>query len=803
MSSEEAISRGRLIQLITSSINHNSTLDPQSEDKYTLKLTNLQIESFPSESVDIIKDSIEKLSLQKNLLTTLPSNFSTLQNLKYLDIHKNKFSKFPKILTYLSSLEILDISYNEITKFNEDFDFGYLKKNLKILSLKGNKFNKIPKALLTLKNLKFLEIEENPFIAKHAELLKESIKLETNEESIKYIKTFLLTEPEFEEEVIEDDDPKSNVSENGKITIRQLERSRSTSESYVSSKAAKRMGFIIKRPNQDLSSEIIKEYEPVQPRVSSSVSDITPRNRSFTAISISTDSRIPHDLSSHSSSEENNSFKKLSTLPENNSSINPPPNFKIINVAKKTITSINEFQSSLNKISNLNVNEKFKKEINTLMIQIQNSIDQLNLNIKSFENDKNSKILPIDDVLKSIILNILNFKKIIEYLEQNLSNNLKSNEDVSFIRSLFLSFFLCYTELLNAFKIISPSQVQVQSNEASPQNSSNSVPKFRQLPPLRIPENPSANSSNITIAQQQLNEYNEIDEKLYDSLRSLLTVSSQVYADLNNAIAQSALANANANQNLTENNEENNSEEAQPPFSPQVISKIKGLTNTCVTSMELNKKIKSKLVNQSFKTFTIQEKKKFYDDVNSYLKSIITILGYTKSIMNESIILNEVRQSFATLTKSTKDVTIVLEISSYRMINDLFTKENNSQSSVPQSSTTQGPISSLPVPMLSSIPSVMSIPQMSTPLALTANNTPILGKSTASAQFQQYQAQQQQLHQQHQQQQLQQQQLQQLQSQQAVASPGILTPSLTYNGQPQNNPFEVSMIQSQSEGSNE
>ena len=90
--------------------------------------------------------------------------------------------------------------------------------------------------------------------------------------------------------------------------------------------------------------------------------------------------------------------------------------------------------------------------------------------------------------------------------------------------------------------------------------------------------------------------------------------------------------------------------------------------------------------------------------------------------MNESPILNEVRPSLASLTKATKDVTIMLEVSSYRMINDSFSALN---SAVPQSTAT--------APMISSIPSVMSIPQMNTPFVnMPSASTPM---QTASNPF--------------------------------------------------------------------
>ncbi|PVH16920.1 NAD+ synthetase [Candidozyma duobushaemuli] len=60
----------------------------------------------------------------------------------------------------------------------------------------------------------------------------------------------------------------------------------------------------------------------------------------------------------------------------------------------------------------------------------------------------------------------------------------------------------------------------------------------------------------------------------------------------------------------------------------------------------------------------------FWDDINAFLKAIIQTFSSVKLIMKDAPILNEVRQSMANLTRATKELTILLEASSYSSFSD-------------------------------------------------------------------------------------------------------------------------------------
>lgn len=153
----------------------------------------------------------------------------------------------------------------------------------------------------------------------------------------------------------------------------------------------------------------------------------------------------------------------------------------------------------------------------------------------------------------------------------------------------------------------------------------------------------------------------DIDTQLYHTLNTVINMVNVVYAQLTSAITKSAIAS-------TKDAEQVNSQ----PITSTIASKIKDLTDTCFQSMELSKILKKRLALVSSSELdiylTTSEKMKTWEDINAFLKSIISILANTKVIMKDLPILNEVRPNLASLAKVTKDVTVILDLSSYRTV---------------------------------------------------------------------------------------------------------------------------------------
>ena len=100
----------------------------------------------------------ESLNLAKNRLSTLPSSFAQLKQLRYLIFYENEFEIIPEILTDLTNLKHLDFYKNKITEIP---DFVGNMENMQQLFLSFNQIEEIPDTLRNLKRLKYFYIHHN------------------------------------------------------------------------------------------------------------------------------------------------------------------------------------------------------------------------------------------------------------------------------------------------------------------------------------------------------------------------------------------------------------------------------------------------------------------------------------------------------------------------------------------------------------------------------------------------------------------------------------------------------------------
>ncbi|CAG8516348.1 1652_t:CDS:2, partial [Cetraspora pellucida] len=136
--------------------------DSLKDDPRTVRLGTRDIREIPVELINLIsKDNykVERLGLETNQLSTLPTEFCKLSYLRYLNVSNNAFKDFPEMLCAMPSLEILDISKNRIKKLPNDF--GKLM-SLKLLKISKNLIRTIPNYIADMKDLQYLKIDNNP-----------------------------------------------------------------------------------------------------------------------------------------------------------------------------------------------------------------------------------------------------------------------------------------------------------------------------------------------------------------------------------------------------------------------------------------------------------------------------------------------------------------------------------------------------------------------------------------------------------------------------------------------------------------
>ncbi|KAL3232802.1 Leucine-rich repeat-containing protein SOG2 [Nakaseomyces bracarensis] len=169
----------------------------------------------------------------------------------------------------------------------------------------------------------------------------------------------------------------------------------------------------------------------------------------------------------------------------------------------------------------------------------------------------------------------------------------------------------------------------------------------------------------------------DIDQQLYETLSTVVKMVSVVYNQVTSEISKAALASTTGQQILTDT----------------LASKIKDLTDTCRQLLQLSQCLSERLklltgdAAIAEKYLSNSEKLKTWESINAFLKAIISILANAKILMADLPSLNEVRPQLASLAKITKDVTVILDLSSYKAVSVTAIGNSEAQNSN-QSETT-------------------------------------------------------------------------------------------------------------------
>ena len=144
-------------------LNHNRLKLSESDVKHASKVKKLSIggnniEKLP-ENIGILQCT--NLNLGKNKLSSLPSSFTELKQLKHVIFYENEFERVPEEIEALDSLEHLDFYKNYLTEI-PDFIGNF--KNLKYLYFSYNEIETIPDTLSSLRNLKYFYIHHNKIV---------------------------------------------------------------------------------------------------------------------------------------------------------------------------------------------------------------------------------------------------------------------------------------------------------------------------------------------------------------------------------------------------------------------------------------------------------------------------------------------------------------------------------------------------------------------------------------------------------------------------------------------------------------
>ncbi|CEP64859.1 Sog2p LALA0_S14e00892g [Lachancea lanzarotensis] len=641
----------------------------------TIKLIDLGISSLTDDTIELLL-SVERLSLQKNQLMELPESFSKLRELRYLDLHNNKLREFPTVLLQCQRLEILDLSSNSITQLPHAFPQTWCD-NLQVLSLKNNNVTTLRElypAVMSLRNLKILEVEGNPILQEELDQVKAEVPLSSLLDTSHEEYWCVALRKHFEDAKI--------------------------------SKAAKRRGFINVSEEQNRQEEI------------------------------------------HSNNKYNDYFKRLSVLPEETTSQRVSHD-ELLVACRKLLFCFTECQQSIRKITSFCEDKAVAVNAISLLYNVRSHIDNLVELLEQSENPTSTK----NGVMIQLCLTIITtFKQVFILLRKHFRAFFQGN-DICFARMFYMNLLCSYTEMFNAWNLITPHtnlanarrrvtrthslstshgykhiprarsntlQRSVTSNAPLPATSPLPQPAGHRSANVSVMTTPPPAQSSVggelrsdnegsprmkteasqhspqaarraatdiptssgtpiipgsTSSKPSLDENSDtdVDSQLYHTLESVITMVNVVYAQLTSAITKSAIASTKSAESSS--------------ITSSIAAKIKDLTDTCYQSKELSKMLKERLsliYESASDDFSgAKEKVKTWEHINAFLKSIISILANTKIIMKDLPILHEVRPNLASLAKVTKDVTVILDLSSYRSVSQAAQQQQQQQLAEP------------------------------------------------------------------------------------------------------------------------
>lgn len=658
---------------------------------------------------------LERLLLAENKMERLPEEILHVcdDHLRILDLHGNDLQDFPAVIcSALPKLEFLDLSSNRLWCLPPQVS---TLADLRVLNLSNNLFSYLPPALGELISLERLVVSANPLV------LPSPQTFQTLEKDANRLKAYLLSNSIILEQSISQQSHKLNTtSPSGSRS-----RSRSISETKSkSSKASRRMGLIInksKTPGVKTEvfpkSEEASDFSEAPPTLSGSEAQDAQQQLKLTSPSrtrlrqntmIEINDMLQQPELNDAEYKSGAYFRRLSTLQEvpiggdrrdvpksdrglesakssepftnyspktsgmsrslvmpgtvttnetqqagglyilEQATVNLTCNLKI---ARKVLFAFSEFHSSIKRLTGFCIDRKVAARTISLLHNSKSDIDALVENMENAE-DQNEEA---DDLLNTVRSCVHSFQQILLFLMENFSYYV-SRIDVCFIRMVYLSIFGAFNELQNAHKLLNPiakpPSFKSQGITADIRAKLLAASQISDLPGESIKDGPN-NHLFSQMAENNLS-VDEADERLYESVHVAVANAQVVFNELTKAINKSAVASTNNGPQV---------------MNTTVASKFKDLTNTCMLLMEITKRLSAKLTNIR-SIHGLQSKKLFWDDINAFLKAIIQTFSSVKLIMKDAPILNEVRQSMANLTKATKELTILLEASSYSNLSE-------------------------------------------------------------------------------------------------------------------------------------
>ncbi|CCK70302.1 Sog2p KNAG_0E00340 [Huiozyma naganishii CBS 8797] len=521
----------------------------------SVKLVSLELESLTTSTIVALKP-VERLSLRKNSLTTLPSSFADLKNLRYLDLNCNNFREIPVSLYGCPKLEILDLSSNKIKSLPDDIPPVWTK-HLKVLSLKNNRIVSIwdLRNVVRLQKLEMLDIDGNNIPTDELELVQKYTPTNASIPRDEYWALALQRYFEDHPEQIHSHQQQSATSipttannpNNGVTT------NLSSLHQEKFSKASKRMGFISTgSPNsgQGTSTANNEIMSTSNPELENETSGST-------------------ELYNHT--KYNDYFKRLSVLSEE-SVINEHykvSHSELVVACRKLLFSFTECQQVIRKIASFCKEKSIAVNIVTLLYSVRSHIDNL---VEFLQQAETQKDFNDQAMIKLCITITTIFKQIISCLRKNFEAFF-AEDDLCFIRMFYMTLLCSYSEIYNSWCFISSGGPPLKKTSARKHtlkrnDSAINMYSVGSYSPVISGEVGAANTSVEGLINKPRRRSHTLQTKLPSSLSSNVVATGSAISSPNSNIettkSLSNIMSLNAHVNANTTNGSNNGQSMTP-----------------------------------------------------------------------------------------------------------------------------------------------------------------------------------------------------------------------------------------------
>lgn len=649
-----------------------------------------------------------------------------MHKLRYLNIRSNYFREFPEVLCTLPALEILDISRNKIRTLPRSL--GSLM-SLKVLSISKNRIEVLPSYIGNMLELRILKIDHNPVVFPPVEITSYEGGEEGMDAWLLNLKAFLRAHEQSNGgQTVDDSDlqtsddegaetdfntlSKSGPSEHGSASLTPYSSLSSTSHSALKTSNKKAPPPPIPTKNSHRNAHVhlgnsksvsgmrsfvlnpLKSSEMERSR-SNSESDELHRpfrrpiamSRTRTGLGPLIEDRtrhsrgFSHDYIQESAGEsgsnmrspaevQHNSrayFRRLSSLPQSKRMSLSSAN--VVEASRGMLFSLSQIHMAVRQYVTFCADPELTGSINRVLYNANAHVGALVDVLEAHESrPEGADATPVIEACRACVGA---FKHVINIFHTRI-RDLTSQADVRYTRTLLLLLFGAAAEMQNSWTSLkststTPTSLS-QATMLSPVVTHRAVPS----PKARLKSNSNASATSFVGMQAvsgtpKLGESFSLpsaaigvaseadpldtDEQLFEKISLATTATLSLLSLLSEAVAKSATASA------------------QGPATPGAVAtstntKLRELATNCLSAGEVTRRLKNTLPNARTAT-DIMEKKKIWEDTNLFVKAVINLAALAKSISSEYPFSKAILASLSTVTRSTKELTILLSVSSF------------------------------------------------------------------------------------------------------------------------------------------